>query len=442
MKTVNAILVLVFVVSQIQNTAAADSTISFDHIWLQIKAKSAMREASQLQVQSAEEANRRAARHWWPKVYLDGRLYQTNDPGPVFFGLLEQGKVSAADFDPSLLNRPETSNFSRLALGVDLPLYEGGIKSHQVDFFAHQLQAQKYTSSQVEIEEYAQVGQAYATVSVLKLKLHKLSSILDEIRVLLNSYQIGEKSNPVGYSGLLGLKSLSNRLNGLLEQYRAQQRAGYKTLQTLGVEEEKWEPESFNSIQFVERYFVTNASKSNEIKARAESALAANEMSQMEKARYLPRVGAFAESQLFSGNRNSNEAYTAGLYLQWSLFDPADLGRYREARLKALAHEKQIKALEQNEMAESFAASETGLAIRENLKLLESSDKLLNEQMKVAMTLFRNGSISALQLSEILNRRTDLIVQQNEVELGLIKTKATELTRSDFQIPVVNGAKR
>ncbi len=418
-------------------------SLSFKEVWSQIESTSPAQEAAHLQVQSLEEARARADRHWLPKVYVDARTYQTNDPGQSFFGLLEQRKVTQSDFDPNALNHPGTSTYTRGALGLDLPLFEGNMKVSQSALYDHSLKAQKMTSSQIQLEQYSQVGIAYGSIIVLQAQIEKLNNVSDEIQKLLKRYQIGQKSNPVGYSGLLGLKSLANRISGLLEQYKAQEQAYYKTLKEMGVQNQGWTPEAVPSQKFVEDYLSLQKNEgiesSYQVQAQLDNVKAAKEMAKMERARYMPRIGAFAESYTFNGSRDTANGYSAGLYLQWNLFDPADFGRYKEARIKAMAGEKQVQALIQQQNAEKAIADETEGALRSNLKLLQESDQLLNEQMKVSTTLFRNGSITALQLVEILNRRADLISQQNDLELSLIKTASSKITKYEFQIPFQTG---
>jgi hypothetical protein len=55
-------------------------------------------------------------------------------------------------------------------------------------------------------------------------------------------------------------------------------------------------------------------------------------------------------------------------------------------------------------------------------------------------TLFRNGSINALQIVEILSRRADLITQQGEAELGLIKVGSQVITKQKFDIGMHLGS--
>lgn len=426
-------------------TAGADSkaeTLSFPSLWRKVKEVSPAQEASRLKTQSLDAGVSRSENHWLPRLYVDAKTYRTNDPGSSFFGLLEQRKAEAGDFAPDVLNDPEARTYARGALGIDLGLYEGGSKTAQVEMLKHMVNAEKLRSSRVEVEQYGQAGFAYGTIASLRKQKVKLLALREKVSNLIKGYQLGQKSNPVGYSGLLGMKSLALRISGLIEQLEAKESASYRALNEMGVKDQNWSPEDFDAGAFTSRFFPLlpdlKEESSYESLASLEGAKASSEASKMEKARYLPRIGAFAESYLFNGNRDTASGYTAGLYLQWNLFDPADFGKYKEAKLGALASEKMAQALMQEENAQREGMKASEKALRSNLLRLGESENLLSEQMDVSATLFKNGSIGALQFVEILNRRTDLIEQQTQAEMSLLKISSELVSKSKFEIPM-NG---
>ena len=423
-------------------------TLSFASAWNKINEGSAAQESSRLQTESLTESQARVSRHWLPKVYLDAKSYQTNDPGASFFGLLEQRSIKQPDFTPDSINHPDSHIYTRGALGLDLALYEGGMKSSQVDLFKHSVAAQQNLTSQIQIEQYSAVGLSYGSLAVIEQQKTRLQALSSEISRMIKSYQLGSKSNPVGYSGLLGMKSLANRISGLLNQYDAQSKSHYVVLNELGLKDQSWSPENIDSNTFVTRYFSTSSKQgesvaSYKIESAKETVKASEEMANMEKAKFLPRVGVFAETIVFNGNRDTANGYNAGLYLQWSLFDPSDYGSLKEAKLKSMAAAKYSEASGSQERAERAALNESLKALRQNIELLNDSYKLLVEQSKMTETLFKNGSINALQIVEILSRRTDLIAQQGEAELGLIKAGAEVVTKQKFDIAMhlSNGVK-
>lgn len=416
--------------------AKANDSLSLSNVWSSISTQSSAQKAANLQLEAANEAKVRASRHWLPRVYLDAKSYQTNDPGNSFFGLLSQRSLQQNDFSPDAINHPEAHIFTRGALGVDWAIYEGGMKDSQYSLQDHMADSQKKISLSVQVEQYSEVAKAYGSIGLLVQQKQKLLELSQMIQRLLKSYQIGVKSNPVGYSGLLGLKSLANRLQGLSVQYESQSQAYYAALHEMGLEHADWSPIFENSITFVDKYLsLKNGGVSFRSEANQDNSKVAVEAANMEKARFLPRVGAFAEGYLFNGSRDTANGYTAGLYLQWNLFNPSDAGALKEARLKSLAAEKYSQAMEQRERAEQKAMEQSIGALKSNLQLVIESQKLLSEQMRVTEVLFKNGSINALQFVEVLSRRADLIISQTEMGLNLIKSSSEGILKVHFEYP-------
>jgi hypothetical protein len=418
---------------------AQDQTISFVNAWQKINGSSSAQEASRLQTESVVAGETRASRHWLPKVYIDAKSYQTNDPGNSFFGLLEQRSINQTDFNPDSINHPNSHLYTRGALGLDLALYEGGMKASQVDLFKHSVAAQKSTTSQIQMDQYSMVGLSYGSIAVLEQLKVRLESLNSEVARMIKGYQLGSKSNPVGYSGLLGMRSLANRINGLINQYEAQGRSYRSALNEMGLGDQKWAPEKIDSNTFVSRYFISSHEQSDlassyKIDSAKENVKISEEKANMEKAKFLPRVGAFVETFAFNGNRNTANGYSAGLYLQWNLFDPSVYGSLKEAKLRSMSAAKYSEALVQQERAERAALYEAVKSLRQNIDLLNDSQKLFLEQSKTTTRLFNNGSINALQIVEVLNRHIDLITQQGEAELGLIKAASQIVTKQKFDI--------
>lgn len=436
MKKIMMIGVFTFLIAGLANA----EILSFQTVWNKIDNDSVAQEASRLQTEALSESHSRVSRHWLPRLYIDAKSYQTNDPGAAFFGLLGQRSVQQSDFNPDLMNHPETQTYTRGALGIDLPLHEGGMKSAQVDVFKHAVAAQKNQTSQIRLDQYSQVSLAYGAIAILQEQKNRLQILNSEISRMIKGYQLGNKSNPVGYSGLLGMKSLANRIAGLINQYDGESQAYIQMLNAMGLQNQTWTPEVFTDANaFVDKYLNVSASKTDLVSSyksdsTKEQVKASIQEAKMMNAKFLPRVGAFAESFIFSGKRDTANGYTAGVYLQWNLFDPADYGSATEAKLKALAAQKSSEASDQAERAERAALSASIKSLKENIALLNDSNKLLNEQSKMTATLFRNGSINALQIVEVLSRRADLISQHGEAELGLIKAAAQSITKEKFEI--------
>ncbi|MCL1973172.1 MAG: TolC family protein [Endomicrobia bacterium] len=428
--------VVLFFIFLMYVSSAFSEQLSFSYVWNQISAESPAQKSAEFQTQAASAAKDRAGRHWLPTVYMDAAGYGTNDPGSAFFGLLEQRSLKQSDFNPDSINHPGDNIYMRGALGIDMPLYEGGMRSTQVKIQEHALAAAENESSQIRLEEYSQAGLSFVSIAILAKQKKKLEDLNVEIEKFMKNYQLGQKSNPVGYSGLLGMKSLSNRISGFLSQYNAQMLSHYFMLREMGVNNNEWLPDISDAVQFAENYLMqeTESSGSYRQASLQEIAFAGAEAGKIEKAKSLPRLGAFAESYVFNGDRDTANGYTAGLYLKWNIFDPSSYRTFEEAGLKAAAAKKSSEAYARQERAQRSGLQESVKALKDNIAIINESDKILLEQIEVMKTLFKNGAVSALQLIEVLNRRVDLIAQQNEAELAFVKSSAQAVTLEKFDI--------
>lgn len=425
-----------FLANQMMIPAWGADVMSFPEVWRTISENSKAQQAAGLETDAAAVAENRSEKHWLPRVYLQARTFGTDDPAQSFMGILEQRTLQASDFDPDSLNHPEKRVYTQGTLGLDWPLYEGGAKVSQVKLQRHLRTAAEKEAASVQLKQYSVVSKAYGSIAVLQEQKKKLVQISDVIERLMKKYQLGVRSNPVGYSGLLGLKSLKNRLQGLIQAIDAQTESHLFALQEMGLQKTPWVPKENDPVAFVGAYLKAQGEKpSPTFESLQEKTQAAQAAAEMEKARNRPRVGAFAETGLFKGSQGTAQNNTAGLYLQWNLWSPSDSGSYQEARLKSQAAEKAAEAFAQVERSERLALASSLQALKENILLLKESDKFLLEQTKVTENLFRNGSVNALQFVEVLSRRADLVETQSQASLQLLQVASQHILKSNFELP-------
>lgn len=411
-------------------------TLSFPKVWQQVDSGSAAEDSARLMMQSASEAKERASRHWLPRLYLDARTYESNDPGAAFMGLLEQRSLRQNDFNPDSINHPDNHLYSRAALGLDLPLYQGGAGEAQVEVGGAAVSVRSAEAEQVRLDQYAETGKAYGSLAALDRGLKNLGEVQASVERLHRGYQLGAKSNPVGYSGALGMKALGQRLEALTQQYSAEKRALLAELREFGVAALNWSPEALPAPVFADRYFAGQSAPGGS--HRLESLRGMAEMNErsvaLEKGKLLPQFGVFAEGYGFNGARDTAAGYSAGLYLRWSLFNPADYGSMGEAKLKAASAERYAEAAGQEERAALDGLRFSLQALRANIGILQETEQVLREQANVTETLFKNGSVNALQFVEVVSRRADLAVQQLETDLNFLKLSAQVFSKERSDI--------
>ena len=405
---------------------------SFDEIWQNFYQKS----LSQKSIAKDQEANElslaRAKRHWIPRAYVTGQWFNTNDPTAVFFNHLGQRTITQADFNPADLNRPGQKTFQTASLGVDFPIFEGGFKASQTSMYDSLVKSSELELKAKKTEEYSELTRQYGGLKIYSANQSLLSDLKNDLNSIIKNYQVGAQSNPVGHSGLLGLKGVGNRLEGIIAEFELKKLNFKNWISTKAELAQEWIPERKQNLI---NYISTNLSKSSStsystmILAQEMKLKTMDDMKDMEKARFLPRVGLFANSQFYSGQRDTANSQTYGLYLMWDLFNSDSYGRVSEAEAKAMTQQIKLSAYKQEEKIALQQLNDSKQTLEKTLLLLDDSEKLLEEQTVNAMKLFRSGMLSALQLAEVINRRVDLIENKTKAE-----SQYLEVTSRLYQI--------
>jgi outer membrane protein TolC len=448
------------------------SVMEFSKIWEKIKANSHSQKALSLESRAAKSSKDKASKHWYPRVYADARAFNTNDPAMNFFSTLGQRSARESDFStksvrsrpsnfidtnnnpyttpnyntlnllaPDTLNNPGANTYQRGTLGIDMPLYEGGSKSAVANAYEKQAEGKQHEIKFVSLNEYANHAAMYGTLNSLYEFQDKLTSLEKTVKGIIGRYQLGNRGNPLGYSGGLGLRSLKNRLEGMKEENKAKIAAIRDMIEVATNElPENWAVRSQTVLSFGDEYLKYQpAERSYMAKAMKAYAESAENQAKAEKARILPKVGLFGEGYVYRGDRSTANAYNAGVYVQMNLYSPGDIETIEEANLKSKA--MQERALEMQKMEESKIKSllQMEQALKRNMELVIENDKLMNEQVVVAQQLFGSGALNALQLSEVLSRKADVIYAKMNLESEYLKTKAALLTMSETNLEGVSN---
>ncbi len=419
----------------VPTVSGAGEKVSFSEVWRKVEAGSPSRKAAEQELETARVAAERSGRHWFPMLYLDGRVYNTNDPGLSLFSTLAQRQMAPTDFSPDRLNHPDGLTYGKATVGMGWSLFEGGLRVSQRSAAEKMKAAREMQVGATRVQIYAEAARVYGTVAAEEQKRRELESLDEALDQVITRYRIGAKENPVGYSGLLGLRSVKNRVSGAIAENSAKTGALRDALDKMATGlPDGWQPEMESVEAYARRYLavkeVPRAGSSYQVESYALMAEAAREARGAELAKFLPRVGLFAEGNLNRGNRDTATSYVAGGYLQWDLFVAPNIGAVKQAESAAAAAEARADEARLHESIQSEGSRQAALALETNLKVLQDSSALLSEQTDVAKKLFLNGSMNALQLAEVLNRRLDLIVSFAQAKAEYLAMRATLVKNS------------
>lgn len=367
----------------------------------------------------------RSSKHWLPQVYLNGQSYLSNDPGTALFGKLAQREILNSDFIADSLNHPATSVYTKATIGVNLPLYEGGQKVAINKAMTFMSEAKQLEAKAIQTEFTIEVIKNYFIGKKLSLEKSDLVKVKSSIDSIISRYQVGSKQNQLGYSGLLGLKSLQNRITALLDENSAKSTSTKKALSELSGVNTDLNYSSNSTLNSLLKEYLNYSQNafvaSSKVQSYFENAKGAKEFIDAEKSRNLPRVGIFGEGYALNGDRNLGKGFTAGLFLNWNLFSGNDYGAGREAIHKSKAAQYFAEASMQKEKVEYVGLKDGLEAVNHSLVLLDESEKYLEEQTRISHNLFKNGLINALQYVEVLSRRVDLIKSKSMSQDQLIE---------------------
>jgi outer membrane protein TolC len=385
---------------------------NLDQIFQDIELNNELLKSEKLTTELKKLESERAARHWLPRVMLGAQQFSTNDPGTILFNNLGQGAVEQTDFIPDTLNEPDTETFTSTRLMLDMPLYQGGVKTHQHKMRKklHEASTQETKAKKIQLE--AQALKSYALYSAYALNKSSLFQINNQVKNLISTYKLGSKNNPVGYSGLLGLKAVSQKARAMKNGLDAQQDYTNKLLTLLTNQDKVVLEKEINLVSFLKKYTITEKKIPTQLKALSLQVESMNKLDQMERARFLPQVGIFGSLNNTTGDRDTNTTQTIGLYVKWDLFNNDSYGRLTESKTKILAMKNKLKYANSQtyKMRESLASSYS--KVINNLALIEQTQSYLNEQINVSMKLFKRGKISAIEMAQVFNQKIELITQK------------------------------
>ncbi len=402
--------------------------------------------ASLHEKRATELSYQRSKLHWVPELGLKASAYTTNDPALNFFGTLSERQVQTQDFSPLFLNNPGYHGFQSISLGLDIPLFEGGRKSETVHALNAALEEGELTLLLKKRETSSLILEHYGNLVTDQKSSQRLKALKEQVVKVLSRYSIGNEANPIGYSGILGLKGLNNRIDAELIRIETSSKSHQTTLSEMtGVELNQINPSEKDLIEVIQESLqASQGHPKGTIAPEGQSIpeMLAHKKEEVirairdgEKSRFLPKIGFFGNESLTRGSRDTGFATTAGLYLSWSLLSPDNFNQVAEQEERRLAAEKKTESAVSNTRAARNDLIQSERALQETLSLLAEGDRILSEQVKVASRLFQSGSISALNLSEVYNRRADLILNLRQVEKNW-----TELLSKKMILTQVNEA--
>jgi outer membrane protein TolC len=387
--------------------------------------------------------------HNYGKLDVSVAGMRSNDAGNVFGFKLQSREASFNDFgfdeflaqmgglpgnapqlletQPANLNYPETRNHFQTKLSYMLPLYTGGKLTEYGRITEALHRMSQWDTQKLLNEKVFQTKKAFYDISLVENYILNLSKIIKNINRL---EEIVKNMGEEGYAqeiDLLEVQARRSEVESMHNQARLNRDLAYQFLSFLLNEE-------VDSIKKVNEMAPIPRIESSEIETNnvdIQKALLGLKITQMamdvEKANYLPSVGAFgeygsADDKLWN-DFTQKDSYTVGVQLTWNIFNGGvDAANYEKAKVNHLKVQDQV-ALAKSGIALQVKKLETEI-------LSKSSDvKNYEKQLQFAKKVYENyGS----RYKEGIVSISDVLIKQStelEVLLKLLTLKNERNTK-------------
>ncbi|WP_338635625.1 TolC family protein [Spirobacillus cienkowskii] len=410
--------------------------ISFPKIWEMVVKNSYINKSLNLMIESSNSSVDRQSRYWLPSLYVNSQFMSTNDPTLTFINYLGEGQVKQEDFVPSTLNTPSYNSFNSTQIGLNFLLYDGSSRASYSKAQKHASKALEYKKNSELVNLYVKTLREYSNIINAENYLKELNETEKNVEKLINNYHIGEKSNPVGYSGLLSLKAIMNKINFLIHDINTNIKNSKVTLNLMaGNKNKEWKILNLPIEKFVSIYFnKSNSSPSSyQYLEQMEKSFSIKEKITAEKAKYLPKIGLFSQANIFGGDRGIKKSYIFGINITLN-FMASDLGAASEVELLSQAKEEAAREIDLSEKIMSEISEENLRSINVKLDLTLNNEEILNEQLKVLSSLFKNGSTSVAQITEVYNKKTDILQNKYTLKKYLLDADLAKISLSQKNV--------
>ena len=345
-----------------------------------------------------------------PNISISHTGIATTNPLMVFGSKLNQEILTAADFDPNLLNNPDQIRNFATKIEVQQPIINiDGFyqrKAAKTKMQAAELQTirtKDYLIFEVE-KAYMQLQLAYKAVDVLE-KVFKTA---------MANKSLAENSFKQGYlqrADVLAVEVRVTEVQNQLQNAKSNVQNASNYLSFLMNENDAYILKPSDSLTVTTFAMKTGETISNDradIKAMEIASLAYETMHKAAKMAFLPRLNAFGSYELYDDNMfqaNAN-GYLVGAQLSWNVFEGSK--RFGKAQKSKAEHERSKLQYDQ-------------YLSQSNLEFNRAKRMLLDAENKLKLTKL------ALQQSE-----ESLRIRTNRFKQGLEKTSDLLTTETQY----------
>lgn len=399
MKNITFFITTYFMLLFIKVDAQEYTLLDKSDVLSKVKAENLSLKISQEEINKAKAEYVQTKAVFLPSVSASHTGFSTTNPLMAFGSKLNQGILTQADFNPSLLNNPnKTQNFAT-RLEVQQPIlnldgiYQRKAAKNILEATILQKQrAEDYLIFEIE-KTFMELQLAYKTLEVLKTSLKAANEnkkiidnyfeqgLVQKSEVLNINVNVTENQNQI-LAAKSNIQNISNYLSFLMNEnsFKIYKPVKELALHTADVDTNRVS-ENRSDI------------KANELSVQAYSA-----MNKADKMAFLPRLNAFGsyelyDNTLFNGNANG---YLIGASLSWDIFKGSkNIGKAQKSKAALEQQKLEYKKYVSKSNLELEKAKRMLFDARNNLSL----NKLAVEQSQESLRILKNRFTQGLEKS-------------------------------------------
>ncbi|NWF39681.1 TolC family protein [Mariprofundus sp. NF] len=378
-------------------------------------------------VQSVEQANAGiadATGRLLPRVDLSTGVARSNAPGDYFGMKLNQRSITAADFNPAVMNNPGYINNYQSRVGVTMPLYQGGALWAGRKLAAHRAEASIYGHGFMRQQVVFQVISAYARVRQSQAQISAMQRAVTAADKRYRDTQAMEQRGVLIKSDVMDANVHQLRTTLKLEEAKNSYASSKEMLErvmglngdvTLNTEED---PQLKMPVLTLQEAINSGIANRPDLKAVEAQYLASSAGVDQSRASFLPHVNLVAAQEWNSstfGVKNRNTM--VGATVSMNIFaGGSDRAKHRAAQAESVSLEYKSADLKQqihNEIGQAWRQlAESRLRYESESEALKQSEESLR--------------IKSLRFEQGLAKTSDLLdaqVQADSARVAAIRAK-------------------
>jgi len=371
--------------------------------------------------------------HNYGKLDASITAMRSNDAGNVFGFKLQSREATFGDFGaqeffdnfnagrdpfsppPSNLNYPKARNHYQTKISYMLPVYTGGKLSEYGRITSAMHRMSQFDTQKLVNEKIFQTKKAFYDISLVNNYISNLSKIIRNIKRLESIVYTMKKEGYAQDIDVLEVQARKAEAHSMYNQAKLNRDLAYQFLSFL-LNTEVTSIKRVNDMAPMPRINKDEVESNNIDIQKALLGLQITRMAlNVEKANFLPTVGAFAEygsaDNDFLNEFRDKDSYTFGVQVTWNLFNGGiDAANLERAKVNYMMVQDQVE----------LAKSGIGLKVKKLQTEILSANadvKSFNKQLKFAKRVYEN--YRARYKEGIVSISDVLIKQSKELEILL-----------------------